>query len=59
MTILPGEHTSAWTGPVRDQFHLMGILAAVTALGLATSMLAMSSRRREDVLETPRPCRAQ
>lgn len=34
MTIEPGEHASVLTGPVRDQCHLMGILATVDALGL-------------------------
>ena len=34
MTIEPGEDASVLTGPVRDQCHLMGILAAVNALGL-------------------------
>jgi hypothetical protein len=33
MTIQPGEHASVLTGRVRDQSHLMGIFAAVAALG--------------------------
>lgn len=34
MAIQPGDHESVIIGPVRDQSHLMGILATVQALGL-------------------------
>jgi hypothetical protein len=34
MHIEPGADTSALTGPLRDQSHLMGVLRAIDALGI-------------------------
>jgi hypothetical protein len=34
MTIEPGSETSVIVGPITDQSHLVGILQAVTGLGL-------------------------
>jgi len=43
MQIEPGSDTTALTGPLRDQSHLMGILLAIDALGIELVSVATES----------------